>query len=153
MARVGSFTRCACAAILLVATVGERLAAQRGVLTATLTGHRTTPTSDTLALQIAVRMTPGWHIGAAKPGVIGVPTTLSWRLPAGWRVQAARWPAPAAVVVERDTVFEYREPFTIETTLVRSGSRSPVEIQAVMSYGICREVCIPGRLVLTYDVR
>ena len=153
MFRRRSFTRGAGAALLLVAAVSGRAAAQRGSLTATLSGHRTTPTSDTLALRIAVQMTPGWHIGAAQPGAIGVPTELTWRLPAGWRVLASRWPAPTSAVVGRDTVFEYRGPFAIEATLVTDGPQHSGPIQVVVSYGICRDVCLPGRLTLTYDVR
>ena len=98
-------------------------------------------------------MTPGWHIGAKKPGVTGVPTELRWRLPAGWRVLESHWPAPTPAVAGRDTVFEYRGPFAIETTLVSDGPRRSGQIEAVMSYGICREVCMPGRLTLAYEVR
>lgn len=150
--RIRSFAHSACVTAFLASAIASRSEAQRGVLAATLTGHATTATSDTVALRIAVQMTSGWHIGAVRPGVTGVPTTLSWRVPVGWRVVASRWPAPASVVVGRDTVFEYRGPFTIETTLVRAGARAPGSAQATLSYGICKDVCMPGRLVLTYDV-
>jgi thiol:disulfide interchange protein DsbD len=153
MVRIRSFARGAWVTAILMSAIASRSDAQRGVLTAALTGPSTTATSDTLTLRIAVQMTPGWHIGAVRPGVTGVPTTLSWRLPAGWRVVASRWPAPASAVVGRDTVFEYRGPFTIETTLVRAGSRAPGTAQATLSYGICKDVCMPGRVTLTYDVR
>lgn len=153
MLRIRSFTRGAGAALLLVASVSGRADAQRGSLSATLTGQRTTPTSDTLALRIAVQMTPGWHIGAVRPGSSGVPTQLTWGLPAGWRLLGSRWPAPTSTVVGRDTVFEYRGPFAIETTIVTTGGRHSGEVQAVVSYGICRDVCIPGRLTLTYEAR
>lgn len=141
------------AALFLVAAVSGRAAAQRGAVTATLSGHRATPASDTVALRIAMQMTPGWHIGAARPGATGLPTGLTWQLPAGWRVLASRWPAPTSAVVGRDTVFEYRGPFTIETTLVTNGLQRSGPIQVVVTYGICRDVCIPGRLTLSYDVR
>jgi DsbC/DsbD-like thiol-disulfide interchange protein len=139
------------AVVLLVALSG-RAAAQRASLTATLSGRRTTPASDTVVLRIAAQMTPGWHVGAARPGVSGVPTELTWRLPVGWRIVASRWSAPTPALVGRDTVFEYRAPFAIETTLVTGGGRRSAPIQAVVSYGICRDVCMPGRLTLTYDV-
>ena len=153
MFRGRTFSRRTGAVVLLVAGLSGSAAAQRGSLTATLAGHRKTPASDTLALRISVAMTPGWHIGAARPGSSGLPTELTWRLPPGWRLVATRWPAPTATVVGRDSVFEYRGPFTIETTIAMDGPRRSGPIQAVVSYGICREVCIPGRLTLTYDVR
>ena len=133
--------------------VSGKSAAQHGEVTATLAEHRIAAKKDTLVLDIAVRMTAGWHIGAVQPGVVGVPTELNWRLPASWRVLSSHWPTSTASVVGRDTSFEYRGPFTIKTTLVGDGSRTPGRIHVVLSYGICREVCIPGRIKLTYDVR
>jgi DsbC/DsbD-like thiol-disulfide interchange protein len=151
--RLPPLIRAAGAAVLLVAALGGRADAQRGSLTATLAGRRTAPASDTLRLRIAAQMTPGWHVGAAKPGKSGVPTELTWRLPAGWRILASRWTPPTPAVVGRDTVFEYRSPFAIETTVVTAGRRRSGEVQALLTYGICRDVCMPGRLTLTYDVR
>jgi len=139
--------------VLLLAAASTTAAAQRGSLSATMVAHRTSPTSDTVTLHIAVRMTPGWHIGAARPGVIGVPTELTWRLPAEWRLISSQWPLPTPAVVGRDTVFEYGAPFALDTKLVTEGPHRSGPVQAVIAYGICREVCIPGRLTLTYDVR
>jgi DsbC/DsbD-like thiol-disulfide interchange protein len=153
MFRMQSFIRGAGAAVLIMAAVSGRAAAQRGSLTATLAGHRTTPASDTVALRIDAQMTPGWHIGAARPGATGVPTELTWRLPAGWRILTSRWPAPTPVLIGRDTAFEYHDPFAIETTLVTDGPHRSGPVQVVVTYGICRDVCIPGRLTLTYEVR
>ena len=153
MVRMRSLARNAGAAVLLVAALSGRAAAQRGMLNATLTGRRTSPSSDTVALRIAVQMTPGWHIGAAKPGKFGVPTVLTWGLPAGWRVLAERWAAPTRSVVGRDTVFEYRGPFTIDATLVTQGGKRSGPVEAVVAYGICRDVCMPGQLTVTYVVR
>ena len=139
--------------MVLVAALGTPADAQRGSLTARMAGRRTTPASDTVRLRITARMTPGWHVGAEKPGRSGVPTELTWRLPAGWRIVGSRWTPPTPAVVGRDTVFEYRSPFAIETTVVTAGRRRSGEVQALLTYGICKDVCIPGRLTLTYDVR
>jgi DsbC/DsbD-like thiol-disulfide interchange protein len=141
------------AVAMLLAPLGEHASAQRGTLTATLTGRRATPASDTVVLRVAARVTPGWRVGAARPGKFGVPTELEWRLPTGWRVVTSRWTTPASAVVGSDTVFEYRDRFTIETAVVTNGPRRSGRVQAVLSYGICRDVCIPGRQTLTYDVR
>ena len=153
MLHIRSFMRSACVAVLLAAAFSARATAQRGALTGALTGHRTRPGSDTLALRIAVQMTPGWHVGAGRPGASGVPTELTWRLPTGWRVLATRWSAPTPRVAGRDTVFEYHGPFTIDATLVTGGRKRSGPIKADLSYGICRDVCIPGRLTLTHEVR
>ena len=153
MSRLVSFVRVASVALLLVATLGERASAQRGSLKASLYARRATPASDTLALRIVARMTPGWHVGAEKPGRSGVPTTVTWGLPAGWRVVASRWTPPTPAIVGKDTVFEYHGAFAIETTVVTKGPRRSGKVEALLTYGICRDVCIPGRLKLTSYVR
>ena len=140
-------------ALLLVAALGARADAQRGVLTARIAGYRAAAASDTVALRIVTRMTPGWHVGAEKPGKAGVPTKVAWRLPTGWRVLSTRWTPPTPAVVGRDTVLEYRGPFAIETTILTRGARRSGEVQALLTYGICKDVCIPGRLALKYYVR
>ena len=138
--------------LLLVAAVSGPALAQRGTLTGTMSGRRMSPTSDTVMLHIDLRMTPGWHVGAVEPGKIGVPTELTWQFPAGWRVVASHWSPPTATVVGRDTVLEYRAPFSISSILVTGQANHSGAIKAVIAYGICREVCIPGRLTLTDEV-
>lgn len=143
----------ASASVLLLISLSGSAAAQRGTLTGTLTGHRTHPAGDTLALQITMQITPGWHIGAGKPGRVGVPTVLKWQFPPGWRVITSHWPTPTATIIGRDTVFEYRGVLRVETIAVTAGPDRPRQVRALVSYGICREVCIPGRLELAYEAQ
>jgi DsbC/DsbD-like thiol-disulfide interchange protein len=150
---IRSFMRAAGLAALLLTAISGRAIGQRGSLTATLAGGRTTPASDTVALRIVVRMTPGWHVGAEQPGKSGVPTRLTWQLPTGWRVVATRWSPPTSALAGRDTVFEYGGPFAIETTLVTEGRRRSGMVQALVTYGLCKDVCMPGRLTLKHEVR
>jgi len=82
-----------------------------------------------------------------------VPTRLTWTLPAGWRVVATRWSPPTPALAGRDTVFEYGKPFVIETTLVTEGRRRSGTVQALVTYGLCKDVCMPGRLTLKHEVR
>lgn len=141
-----------CSAVLLLAAI-QNAQAQYGELTATLTGRRSSSLSDTITLDIAVEFTPGWRIGAAKPGKIGLPTELNWQLPLGWRILSSRWPSPTSSIVGRDTVYEYREAFVIGTTVLVGGRERSGPIQVTLSYAICKDVCIPGRRTLRYEVR
>jgi len=100
-------------------------------------------------LRVAITVEPGWHIGAPRPGVVGVPTRLAWHPPAGWLLMGERWPTPRQEVTGRDTAFTYSGSILVEAALVRQqGARDP--IIAVLSYVVCRDICIPGQLTLTY---
>jgi len=102
-----------------------------------------------IELRVAVAMTAGWHIGARRPGVVGIPTTLEWQLPKGWSVTNEVWPAPEAAPVGRDSSFTYSGAFAIKASLVGPRASAAGPVQAVLSYGICREMCIPGQVTLT----
>jgi DsbC/DsbD-like thiol-disulfide interchange protein len=139
--------------MLMTVVSTHAVAQQRGTLTALLDGRRTSPASDTVALRVAVLMTQGWHIGAEEPGKYAVPTELTWKLPEGWRIVGSRWPTPTRRVIGRDTTFEYGGQFAIATTLVTSAPNRSGRVEALLTYGICKNVCLPGRQKLTFDVR
>jgi DsbC/DsbD-like thiol-disulfide interchange protein len=139
--------------MLMAVVSAHAVAQQRGTFTASLDGRRTSPASDTVALRVAVHMTKGWHIGSEEPGKYAVPTELSWKLPEGWRIAGSRWPTPSRRVVGRDTTYEYAGEFAIATTLVTSSRNRTGRVEALLNYGICKDVCLPGRQKLTFDVR
>ena len=53
------------------------------------------PAMVALRLQIE----DGWHTYWRNPGDSGLPTTLDWKLPPGFRAGAIEWPAPKALHV------------------------------------------------------
>ena len=42
-------------------------------------------------------MREGWHTYWINPGDSGEPTSLTWRLPAGFHAGEIQWPAPEAI--------------------------------------------------------
>jgi thiol:disulfide interchange protein DsbD len=104
-------------------------------------------------VRIAAEMTPGWHIGAPQPGVVGIPTKISWMLPEGWHLAEVNWPPPMRVLAGRDTLFEYRGSLALEAKVVTSRLQRTGTIKGTISYGICKDVCIPGWLTLSADAR
>src|SRR5271169_3316893 len=51
----------------------------------------------TVALEEVIR--PGWHTYWVNPGEAGLPTTIDWSLPAGWKAGAIEWPYPKRLPV------------------------------------------------------
>ena len=103
---------------------------------------------STIDVRVDIAMTEGWHIGARQPGKVGIPTKLEWLLPKGWSVTSENWPAPKAAPVGRDSSFTYTGPFSIHASLVGPRATAKEPIQLVVSYVICREMCIPGEVTL-----
>ncbi|HSQ32468.1 MAG TPA: hypothetical protein VLN49_21575 [Gemmatimonadaceae bacterium] len=108
---------------------------------------------STLTLRLAIGVPTGWHIGAPRPGASGLPTQLRWRLPSGWRVVEERWPPARRELAGLDTTFLYSGSLAVFTSLARPHLDKRGDVEAVLSYGICREVCMPGQVTVRYHAR
>ncbi|MDZ7631112.1 MAG: protein-disulfide reductase DsbD family protein [Gemmatimonadaceae bacterium] len=100
-------------------------------------------------LLVTLHVDPGWHVSWRNPGETGLPTRLSWSLPAGVRAIGETWPVPVIshTPVGATHTLEGSVPW-----LVRLGvdSASAVDrlIGLTVRYGVCREVCIPEQLTV-----
>jgi DsbC/DsbD-like thiol-disulfide interchange protein len=101
---------------------------------------------------------PGWHSYWIVPGDSGLPTRLSWRLPAGFRAGPIQWPAPRRLPIGPLVDYGY-EGDTLLLTEVQSapdlkpGSQAHIEAHA--QWLMCHDVCIPASqdLQVTLPVR
>jgi Disulphide bond corrector protein DsbC len=96
---------------------------------------------------VTLRVDPGWHVSWRNPGETGLPTRLSWSLPAGVQAVEETWPVPVIThtPVGDTHTLEGDVPWIIE---FRVDSASAVDrlIGLTVKYGVCREVCIPEQL-------
>jgi DsbC/DsbD-like thiol-disulfide interchange protein len=102
-----------------------------------------------VVIRIALTVPPGWHIGATTPGSAGLPTRVRWIPPPGWQLIENRWPQPVPLVVGADTLLVYRESVHLDGSFQVEPSRARGPLKAVISYGLCRDICIPGQLEVT----
>ena len=108
-------------------------------------------TNQPLRVHVTLDVSPGWHIGAPHNGTTNLPTRLSWRLPKGWSVLNTAWPQPRRLIAGRDTTFTYSGRVEIDAMLESSSAKDRGPIGVVVSYGVCRDVCIPGHMLLTLE--
>jgi DsbC/DsbD-like thiol-disulfide interchange protein len=101
---------------------------------------------------------PGWHTYWTVPGDAGLPTRLSWRLPAGVRAGPIQWPTPHRLPVGPLVDYGYEGDTLLLTDLQAAPDLPPgsdVRIEAKAQWLMCRDVCIPAsqELTLTLPVR
>ncbi len=101
---------------------------------------------------------PHWHSYWVNPGT-GLPTTLKWTLPAGWKAGDIQWPAPILLLDGHGAVIGngYEGDLLLPVTLTPPASLPPgvpVEIRAEADWLMCREECVPGgaKLSITLPV-
>jgi len=111
------------------------------------------PGDSLVTLLVGITVPLGWHIGAKEPGGTGLPTELEWRLPPHWRLLDEQWPKPKTERLEKLVYYTYNGNVNIGASFarVRTNPREPVEV--VLSYGMCKDICVPVRAMLKYPSR
>lgn len=99
---------------------------------------------------VTLAIDPGWHVSWRNPGETGLPTRLTWSLPAGVRARTETWPVPviAHTAVGATHTLEGEVPWLVEFETGRGPAPSDRLIALTMKYGICRDVCIPEQITV-----
>jgi len=99
-----------------------------------------------LRLALRQQIEPGWHTYWSNPGESGLPTTIDWRLPQGFKEGAIRWPTPERFRYGPVVGYGYRHEVLLPVTIdvppdLRPGTT--VTLSAHASWLVCSETCIP----------
>jgi thiol:disulfide interchange protein DsbD len=107
------------------------------------------------SITVALRMVHDahWHTYWVNPGT-GLPTTLDWKLPAGWKASDIQWPAPQVLKDKSGAVIGngYEGDLLLPVTLTAPADAAPgssVELKASASWLMCAEMCMPGDATLS----
>ncbi|MEJ0026364.1 MAG: protein-disulfide reductase DsbD domain-containing protein [Rhizomicrobium sp.] len=109
--------------------------------------------TETVAFEQDIR--PGWHTYWRNPGDVGQPTTLDWKLPAGWTSGPLQWPYPKRLPVGPFMDFGYEGKVWILATVTAPKDAKPgdvVTLKAAAAWLVCKEVCIPEDAALSLRV-
>lgn len=104
---------------------------------------------------LRLRHSPHWHTYWINPGDSGLPTTLEWRLPAGFQADAIAWPVPRRFEVGGLYNFGYDGEVLLPVSIAVPADAavgSTVRITATAKWLMCREECIPGKANLGLDL-
>src|SRR5271169_3870722 len=98
--------------------------------------------------QIALRqqIQPGWHTYWLNPGDSGLPTTIEWALPQGFRAGPITWPTPKRIAYGPVVDYGYENEVLLPVTIdVPSdlASGADVALSAHASWLVCSDTCIP----------
>jgi thiol:disulfide interchange protein DsbD len=99
---------------------------------------------------------PHWHSYWVNPGT-GLPTTLKWTLPEGWKAGGILWPAPTLLTDSSGAVIGngYDGDLLLPVTLTPPADLKPgttVELRADADWLMCQNECVPGNAKLTLDL-
>ena len=104
---------------------------------------------QTLWLGLQLQHQPHWHTYWRNPGDSGLPTELTWQLPAGVKALPLVWPAPQTIPIGPMANFGYEDtvllvtPLQIDKGFKQAASLSTLDIQLHANWLVCKQECIP----------
>ena len=98
-----------------------------------------------LWLGLRIEHQPHWHTYWKNPGDSGLPTTLTWGLPAGFSAGEIVWPTPKQLPVGPLMNFGYEGTLLLPVQVnVPAGFRGPsLPVRLEAQWLVCKDVCIP----------
>lgn len=114
--------------------------------------HQSIRPGKPLTVALRLRMDAHWHTYWKNPGDAGLPTTITWTLPKGYRVGAIQWPHPQRINVGRLTSYGYEGEVFLLMELLPPGNAAvgdKVSLSAQSNWLECRENCIPQQALLS----
>jgi thiol:disulfide interchange protein DsbD len=100
---------------------------------------------STVWLGLRIEHQPHWHTYWRNPGDSGLPTTMSWTLPAGFSAGDITWPTPKQLPLGPLMNYGYDGdlllPVRLTVPATYQGGAAPLKLRA--DFLICEEVCIP----------
>lgn len=90
---------------------------------------------------------PGWHTYWRDPGDVGLPTTLTFTLPAGVHAGALEWPKPRVFKdASKLTAYGYENPavLLVPISVNKDYAQDSLTLKAHSTWLVCKDVCLPG---------
>ena len=143
----------ATAAVAAAATIAHAAPVRTAHVEAELLSERSAIVpGEPLTVALRLVMERGWHTYWQNPGDSGLPTTLTWKVPAPLRAGPIQWPAPQVLPVGPLINYGYEGEVLLLTDIATTGDvagAQTVTLAARADWLVCKEVCIPEGADLT----
>ncbi len=101
---------------------------------------------------IEISLDPGWITYWRSPGD-GLPPSLDWKQSRNLKEINVLWPAPMRLVEPGGVTTAGYEGRTVwPVSITPEDAKSPVKLALRISYGACREICVPEEASLRLEV-
>ncbi len=97
----------------------------------------------------------GWHTYWRQPGIVGVPTSITWTLPADFKAGPLEYPEPEATKMFQIKAQGYERDVLLQTKIEAPASLKPGEkvmLKGKASWMCCANTCHPGTMELSLEM-
>jgi DsbC/DsbD-like thiol-disulfide interchange protein len=102
---------------------------------------------------VEIVLEPGWHTYWRVPGAAGIAPRFDWSGSENLGAARIEWPHPEVFEVFGFRTIGYHDRVVLPLILTPSRPGAPIDLQLKISFGVCKDICIPaeadlsGRLV------
>jgi DsbC/DsbD-like thiol-disulfide interchange protein len=97
-------------------------------------------------------LAPGWKTYWRMPGDAGVPPTFDWAGSKNVGEAHVHYPVPTIMPDSGGVAVGYMGAVTFPVRLAPADPTAPVTVRLALSYGVCKDVCIPIDTTLEFDL-
>lgn len=99
-----------------------------------------------LTVGVHLKHFPGFHTYWKNPGMVGMETSLNWKLPEGFTASEIRWPAPENTFMGQYPCHGYERDVTLLVTITppEKISGDSVTLTTEAGWMCCAKGCFPG---------
>src|SRR5208337_2550103 len=100
---------------------------------------------------VSLRMDPGWHVYWKNPGDSGLPTKVTWEMPAGFAAGPLQWPVPERFETQGLVTYGYAGQVLLLAVITPPAGLpvgQSVTLRANVDWLACTIECTPGNAAL-----
>jgi len=105
---------------------------------------------------VAIRQVvqPGWHTYWVNPGETGLPTSVSWNLPAGVSAGDILWPVPERLTTGPIVDYGYTGASTmlVPLSVAQDAKIGAAPAKATVSWLACQQMCVPESTTISFTL-
>jgi DsbC/DsbD-like thiol-disulfide interchange protein len=100
--------------------------------------------SPALIAGVQLRMNSGWKTYWKNPGDSGVPPTFDWSASGNLKQAEVLYPAPILFPEAGGIAIGYEDEVVFPVKLTPKRAGEPIELKLALSYGLCKDLCVPN---------
>ncbi len=101
---------------------------------------------------LEVDLAEGWKTYWRVPGDSGVPAVFDWSKSKNVKAIKVHWPAPTRFQDKYGWSNGYKTDFVFPVEIQPKNPAEPVDLDLMLYYGVCEDLCIPGKANLALSV-
>ena len=109
---------------------------------------------ETIEIATEIRLYPKWHVYWRNPGDSGLPVSIQWDGPEGFKFSDIKWPTPDKISYEILANYGYYTTVSLlqDLEIPKDYDGSPVTFNATVDMLVCNDICIPESSEISIDL-